>query len=206
MQTVAKKQMTVAEYLEWERLSPTKHEFLAGDVFAMAGGTEMHSLLASTINRELGNRLKGKPCRVYTSDMRLKVEAFDFYAYPDVQVACDPRRFEGDKHDVLLNPKVIVEVLSESTAAWDRGEKFWHYRHIDSFQEYVLVSQDAWLIEHYTRQNNGGWLLDAVEGKDAVLRLPSLGCDIPLADIYGDTDLSPDARPSAVPPSQPNRT
>jgi Uma2 family endonuclease len=201
MQTAAKKQMTVAEYLEWERLSPTKHAFLAGEVFAMAGGSEMHSALAANAIGALRARLRGQPCRVYTSDMRLRVEATDYFSYPDVQVACDPRRFDGDKRDVLLNPSIIIEVLSDSTAAWDRGEKFWHFRHIESFREYVLVSQDAWQIEHYTRQPNGAWLLESVEGQTGVLRLPTIQCDVPLAEVYGDTGLAPDARP-AIPPAQ----
>lgn len=197
MEAAEKRLRTASEYLAWEREADVKHEFLDGEVFSMAGGSEKHALLAANINRELGNHLKGKPCRVYTSDMRLKAEELDFYAYPDVQVACEPRRFEDSTRDVLLNPKIIIEVLSPSTASWDRGGKFWHYRHIPSFEEYVVVSQDAWLIEHHTRQPNGGWLLEVVEGEDAVLQLASIGLDLPLAEIYGGTDLPPDAKPSA---------
>ena len=109
-------------------------------------------------------------------------------------------RSEDDKHDALLNPKVIIEVLSPSTASWDRGGKFWHYRHLSSFEEYVMVSQDAWLVEHHTRQPNGGWLLETIEGRNGVLRLASLDVTISLEEIYGGTDLSPEARPA--PPTQ----
>jgi Uma2 family endonuclease len=198
MQTAEKRFMTVAEYLEFERRSETRHEFVNGEVFAIAGGSELHSRLSVRVAGQLDSQLRGKRCHVYNADMRLHVEATGHFSYPDVQVACDPR-FEGDKRDVLLNPSVIVEVLSDATAAWDRGEKFWHYRHIESFKEYVLVSQDAWLIEHYAKQSNGGWLLETVEGHDAVLRLPVIQCQIPLVEIYGDSGLSPDARPSIAP-------
>jgi Uma2 family endonuclease len=199
VQSAQKNLSSAAEYLEMERRSPRKHEFLAGEVFAMAGGSQMHSLLATNLTRELGNRLKNGPCRVYNSDMRLKVEATEYYAYPDAQVACAERRFEGEKQDVLLNPKIIVEVFSDSTAGVDHSQKFWHYRHIESFQEYLLVSQDAWLIEHYVRQPNGGWLMDIAEGKDGILRLPTIQAEIPLTEIYSETDLPPNARPTESP-------
>jgi len=197
--------MTVDEYLEFERRSEIRHEFVDGEVFAMAGGGELHSRLAVRITGKLDAKLAGKPCQVYNSDMRLRVEATNHLSYPDAQVACEPRRFEGEKHDVLLNPVVIVEVLSEATSAWDHGGKFWHYRHIESFKEYVLVSQDAWMIEHYMRQPNGGWLLETVEGENGVLRLPTIQCEIPLKEIYGDTGISPDARPSNEPQPKPNK-
>ncbi len=199
MQTATKQLMTVPEYLEFERASDAKHEFLDGEVFSMAGGTEMHSLLAGNLIRELGNRLKGRPCRVHTSDLRLKIEATGYHAYPDVQVVCGGARFADDHRDVLLNPRLIIEVLSPSTSSWDRGGKFWHYRHVPSFEEYILVSQDAWLIEHHTRQPNGGWLLETVSGPDGFLRLSSIATEIPLTDIYGGTNLPPSAITSAQP-------
>lgn len=206
MQTAEKRAMTVAEYLDFERRSDTRHEFVDGEVFAVAGGSEMHSRLAVRIAGKLDAQLAGKRCRVYNADMRLRVEATDHFSYPDVQVVCEPGLFEGEKRDVLLNPTVIIEVLSETTAGWDRGGKFWHYRHLESFKEHVLVSQDFWMIEHYTRQPDGGWLLETMEGQDATLRLPAIQCEIPLKEIYGDSGLSPDARPSNAPQPKPDKS
>lgn len=176
MQRAAKQRMTAAEYLEFERASQMKHQFVDGEIFAMAGGSEIHSSLAVNAIIALGNRFKGKSCRVYKSDMRLKVEATEVYTYPDVHVACGGTKLEDDHCDTALNPVVIIEVLSESTAAWDRGEKFW-------------------------RQANGGWLLETVEGQPGVLKLPAIDCEIPLPEIYANTGVNVDARPLA-PPSQ----
>jgi Uma2 family endonuclease len=111
------------------------------------------------------------------------------YTYPDVQVGCGPLRFEEEQEDTLLNPKIIVEVLSESTAAWDHGQKFWHYRHLDSLTDYVLVSQDLWQVEHYTRQPGCHWLLETLEGAKATLALRSVKTRVPLAEIYANTGL-----------------
>ncbi len=186
--------MTPAEYLKSERVADEKHEFLGGELFAMSGGSHLHSLIATNLAGELRNRLKGKPGQTLNSDMRVKVVATGLYAYPDVQVACGDLEFEDDHQDSLLNPKVIVEVLSPTTASWDRGKKFWHYRHLESLADYVLVAQDEWLIEHYRLQPNGGWLLETVEGAGATLRLESVGCEIPLAEIYEGTRLEAKAR------------
>ena len=191
MQAAAKKRLTPAEYLAAERLAETKHEFLGGELFDMSGGTDSHSLIASNVLGELHAQLKGKPCRAFTSDLRLKVEATELYAYPDVQVACGELRFEDETRDVLLNPTVILEVLSPSSAAWDRGQKFWHYRHLTSLSDYVLVSQDRWLVEHYRRQPNGGWLLETIDTAAGLLRLDSVGCEVPLSEIYAGTDVKP---------------
>lgn len=191
MTVAPKKHLTAKEYLAVERLAETKSEFLDGEVFAMSGGSHNHSLIATNISGELRNRLKGKSCQSLNSDMRLKVEATGLYAYPDVQIACGELRFEDDAKDALLNPTVIFEVLSPSTAAWDRGQKFWHYRHLESLQEYVLVSQDHWLVERYRRQGNGAWLLETLDTQSAVLKLDSVACDLPLTEIYAGVELLP---------------
>lgn len=191
MTVAPKKRLTAKEYLAVERLAETKSEFLDGEVFAMSGGSHNHSLIATNISGELRNRLKGKSCQSLNSDMRLKVEATGLYAYPDVQIACGELRFEDDAKDALLNPTVIFEVLSPSTAAWDRGQKFWHYRHLESLQEYVLVSQDHWLVERYRRQGNGAWLLETLDTQSAVLKLDSVACDLPLTEIYAGVELLP---------------
>jgi Uma2 family endonuclease len=202
MQTAQKLELTAREYLDRERKAEFKSEFLNGEVFAMSGGTDQHSLIAMNLGGELRAQLKGKPCRVYNSDMRVKIEATGLYTYPDVPVACGELRFEDETRDVLLNPKIIVEVLSESTAAWDRGEKFWHYSRLESLTEYVLVSQQAWLVEHRLRQPDGTWLIEQVEGQQGVLSLPTIDCKVPLAEIYANTGLDPAAKPTRGRPRQ----
>ena len=124
-----------------------------------------------------------------------QIEATGLYTYPDVQVACGPMRFEGEQEDTLLNPRIIIEVLSDSTAAWDRGKKFWHYRHLDSLTEYVLVSQDVWLVEHYLRQPDAAWRLETIEGAKSALFLKSIKYRVPLAEIYASTRLAAGTKP-----------
>src|SRR3954469_2694994 len=130
-----------AEYLQTERQLETKNEFFDGEIFAMAGGTSAHSLIATNLAMALGSRLKGSGCLTYNSDLRLKVEATGLFTYPDISVVCGGARFLDEQEDTLLNPSVVVEVLSDSTEAYDRGKKFEHYRQIASCQEYLLVSQ-----------------------------------------------------------------
>jgi len=185
METAAKQHLTPRVYLDIERDAEIRSEFLDGEMFAMAGGTRRHSRIKVEVTRALANRLSGGHCQVLDSDMRVKIEATGLYTYPDVSVACGNLRFEDEREDTLLNPKLIVEVLSDSTAAWDRGEKFWHYRQIQSFLEYVLVSQDA-VVEHYSRQSDNTWLMETIEGRNAILRLKSIKCSVPLAEIYED--------------------
>jgi Uma2 family endonuclease len=191
MEATAKRRLSAAEYLAQERLAEGKHEFVDGEVFAMSGGTHSHSLIASNLIASVHPQLRGKSCQVLTSDMRLKVEHTGLYAYPDMQIACGELRFEDATRDVLLSPRVIVEVLSDSSAAWDRGTKFWHYRHLNSLTDYVLVSQDAWLVEHYRRQPDSAWLLETLDTASAVLRLESVGCTVPLTQIYAGTEVNP---------------
>jgi len=197
MNVVEKLKMTAREYLAAERQNELKHEFFDGEAFAMAGGTRRHSRIGVNVASVLNLRLAGKPCQVFNSDMRLKIEATGLYTYPDVQVACGRLRFEDEQEDTLLNPKIIVEVLSDSSAGWDRGRKFWHYRHLDSLTDYVLVSQDVWQVEHYTRQPDGNWLLETLEGAKATLTLRSIKTQVRLTDLYMNTGL----KPSIVKPS-----
>lgn len=190
---VAKKihRLTEVEYLEIERRAEFKSEFLDGEMFAMAGGSRMHSLIASNLNFALRTQLKGCPCRVYTSDLRLKVQSSGLYTYPDVSVACGQEEFEDGLDDTLLNPTVIVEILSPSTEAYDRGKKFELYWQLPSLREYVLVSQSKPLVEQYIRQDGGEWLLRAVAGLEARLTLPSLGIAIEMADLYVNVQFEP---------------
>ena len=178
-----KRSWTVEEYLSWERLQPTKHEFFEGEIFAMAGATREHNLLVLNIGAELRNALRKTPCEVYPSDMRVKIPATGLYTYPDDVVVCGKAEFEDDKLDTLLNPKVLVEVLSESSEAYDRGKKFEQYRSIPSFTEHLLVAQDQALIEHYSRQADDAWLLREAR-LGGQLELPSIGCVLQVAEIY----------------------
>ena len=164
MATVPKPRYSVADYLAMERRSETRHEFYAGEIFAMGGASERHVLIVTNTVREMSSQLKKKPCKVYSNGLRVKVNSTGLYTYPDVAVVCGEAQFDDQHFDTLLNPKVIIEVLSESTEAYDRGKKFEHYRKIESLTDYVLISQDAHHIEHYGRQSRrtlaplrGGW-------------------------------------------------
>ena len=188
MTAVPKHKLTAAEYLEIERKAEFKSEFYDGEMFAMSGGTYRHSRIKTKLIAALDRRLSGKRCRPTDSDMRVRVSDTGLYTYPDASVVCGRPVFDDVQADVLLNPTVIFEVLSESTASYDRGKKFWHYRHIPSLNDYVLVSQDEPVIDHYSRQSGGGWLLQTVEGSSGVLKLPSIECELLLVEIYADIE------------------
>jgi len=135
--------LTEAEYLALERSAPFKSEFFDGEMFAMAGGSPMHSLMGANLIGELRSKLKGGPCRPFTSDLRIKIEATGLFTYPDVSVICGPLHFVEGTDDTVVNPTLIVEVLSDSTEAYDRGEKFQHYRQMPSLKEYLLLASDC---------------------------------------------------------------
>jgi Uma2 family endonuclease len=153
-------------------------------VYAFAGGSPRHNLIVANIIITLGLQLRGRPCRVYPSDLKVSVPTFKRFFYPDVSVVCGDDEVADDEQDVLLNPTLIVEVSSESTAASDRGKKFLSYQQIDSLQEYLLVSQDELLVEGYARQGNDRWLYTKVTGLEGSLTLPSVNCELALKDIY----------------------
>ncbi|TVS18966.1 MAG: Uma2 family endonuclease [Planctomycetaceae bacterium] len=184
MSAVPKSFLTPEEYLARERRAETKSEYLRGEMFAMSGASREHNLIAGNVFAELREQLRQRPCEVYQADMRVKVSPTGLYTYPDVTVACGEPQFEDAEVDTLLNPTVLVEVLSPSTADYDRGGKWTHYRRLASFQEYILVSQDRPLVEHYVRQDSDQWLLTEQRGLEDMLVLPSIGCQIPLAEIY----------------------
>ncbi|MGA8346959.1 MAG: Uma2 family endonuclease [Isosphaeraceae bacterium] len=174
---------TPQEYLALERKSETRNEYYNGEIFAMAGASREHNLTVANLLRDIGNQLEDRPCESYPSDMRVFIEATGLYTYPDVSVVCGEPRFQDREVDTLLNPTVIVEVLSPSTEAYDRGDKFRHYRRIDSLREFVLISQDRMMVERYTRRGND-WVLSDLTDPDQVLKLESIGCQIPLDRIY----------------------
>src|SRR6266851_6519501 len=183
MSAVPKPYITPEQYLELERQADTKSEYFAGEIFAMAGGSPEHNLISGNAFGVLWSQLRDSPCTPYNSDMKVRV-AEDLYAYPDVTVVCGEAQFAGEEREVLLNPTLIVEVLSPSTEAWDRGGKFEQYRQRESLQEYVLVTQVRPHVERFARQASGQWLLTEVNGLEAVLSLPSIGCELALAEVY----------------------
>jgi Uma2 family endonuclease len=189
MSTAPQSKLTPAEYLAIERKADFKSEFYRGEMFAMARASEEHSLVKDNLARETGNQLKGGPCRVVTSDMRMKIDATGLYTYPDVVIYCDKGQFEDAVFDTLLNPRVIVEVLSDSTEKYDRGTKAQQYRRIDSLQEYILVSQSAPLVERHVRQPDESWLMTEFSGIDRVLEFVSAPARVPLTEIYRNVEF-----------------
>ena len=188
MSTLPKTFLTPEQYLEIERKAEWKSEYYQGKMFAMAGASKHHNLLVANLVGELWSQLRRRNCRVYPSDMRLRVSAAGLYTYPDVSVVCGEPRFADDQGDTLLNPTFIAEVLSESTEAYDRGRKFEQFRSIESLAQYLLVAQDRAHAELYTREA-GRWMLSEASGLEAVLELASIECRLSLADLYAKVDL-----------------
>lgn len=176
--------ITPQKYLEIERQAETKSEYLAGDIFAMSGATRRHNLIVRNLTRRLDPRYDGKSCEVYASDMRVEVGPTRMYTYPDLVVVCGEPRFKDAVEDTLLNPTIIVEVLSKSTASYDRGEKFEHYRRLDSLTDYLLIAQDRASIEHRVRQADDTWRLIHYYGLDSIVPLPAIGCELRLSEVY----------------------
>ena len=176
--------MTEAEYLAFERTSEIKHEYLDGQIYAMTGASQAHNQICFNVGGILYRQLSQKPCQGYPSDMRVKVQATGLYTYPDLSVVCGDSQLADGEFDTLLNPTLIIEVLSPSTESYDRGKKFQHYRQLESLQDYVLIAQDSPRIERFTRQTDDTWLLTDAVGMDAALDLPSIGCTLTLADVY----------------------
>lgn len=176
-----KRFFTEIEYLAMERVSERKHELFQGELFAMAGGSPAHNEIAGRLITQLNNALEGRRCRVFTSDQRVRVADSGLYTYPDVTVACGARFDEAG--DTLLNPGLIVEVLSETTEAYDRGKKFELYRTLPSLRDYVLASQTAPKLEHYAREADGSWRLVEL-GLGDRLRPVGLDCEIAVDDVF----------------------
>lgn len=182
--------LTPADYLAFERRADYKSEYLAGEIFAMVGASEPHNLIVANVIAELRQQLKKRPCKVYPSDMRVKVSPTGLYTYPDVTVLCGQAQFDDERRDTLLNPTLIIEVLSDSTEGYDRGKKFEHYRKLESLTEYVLIAQDRCHIESYRRQSNGQWLLVEVTDPQSRIPLPAIDGELALAEVYDKVDLN----------------
>ena len=187
------------DYLATEReCLDAKHEYVAGEVFAMAGASYNHNVIAANLIRRLGNQLEARPCTVLGSDMRLRVATADACTYPDVVVLCDQPAFHDRRHDVLTNATLVAEVLSPSTEGYDRGGKFAIYRDLASLRQYVLIAQDRFAVDVFTRQADGRWLLDAYTDPAAPIELASIGCTLPLREVYDKVEFAvPDAQSGA---------
>jgi Uma2 family endonuclease len=185
------------EYLRQERLAETKSEYIYGMILAMSGATPNHVRITVNVSSELHQQLKDKPCEVFTTDLRVRVAEGGMYAYPDVVVVCGEPVFETEELDVLANPTVIIEVLSQSTESYDRGLKFNRYRRRASLQEYVLVAQDRISVERYAREGDH-WVLTEANSLDDTLELSSIGCTLAVRDVYRKVNVPP----SNVPPSE----
>ncbi len=180
-----KNNMTPEEYLEFEKTSELKHEYFDGEIFAMTGARKNHNLINTNIAGELRNQFKtdNSSCRVFSNDQRVKIEAIEKYIYPDIVVGCENMEFLEKELDSLINPVVIVEILSDSTEAYDRGLKFEHYGLIPSLQDYILVSQYRCLVERFVRRE-GGWFYSSYQEMDQAVTIESIGCELSLSEIY----------------------
>jgi Uma2 family endonuclease len=190
--TAAVKKSTLADYLELERTSEQKHEFFAGQIVAMAGASFNHNVISHNVGRALGNALEASTCRVCPGDIRVRTRS-TLYTYPDVTVVCAQPQFDGERKDILLNPVLIVEVLSESTEAYDRGTKFEHYRSIATLQTYLLVAQDRVHVDQFEKQPSGDWLLKPLSSLDSRVEVQSLGISVPIGEFYKKVDFGPAA-------------
>ena len=195
MSKLQKARTTAAEYLSMERAASEKHEFAFGEIYAMSGASARHVEIVGNIASELRNHLRHRPCRVYSTDLRLCVDADQRYTYPDVVVVCSQPRFLDGELDTILNPDLIVEVLSESTRNYDRGDKFQQYRGIPSFREYLLVDQAKAHVERYAKQNDGTWSLWETDSLNEVVHLESIKVTLPLSEIYFKIDFETTGEP-----------
>jgi Uma2 family endonuclease len=189
MSSVAKRLLSPEEYLALERKAAFRSEFYRGEMFAMAGASWAHTLIKDNLARETGLQLKGGPCRVLTSDLRVKVSATGLYTYPDMVVVCEEPQFDDEIKDTLLNPRVVVEVLSNSTEKYDRGDKFAQYRQVPSVQEYVLIAQDRPLVERFVRQPADTWVPTVFNALALTFVYGTIPAQVALAEIYRNVEL-----------------
>lgn len=182
---------TIAEYLDFERFAESRHEFLDGTVYAMAGESPRHSTICFNLYGITSNQLRGKRCRGFSPNMKVVSSNKGLFSYPDLAIVCGEPLYHDDKQDVLTNPQVIFEVLSPSTQSYDRGEKFLRYTNtIETLTDYVLIAQDAPLVEHFQKQADGNWLKFEISGLDSILHLAVVECEIPLSELYYLVDFS----------------
>lgn len=196
MSSLLQPRYTPEQYLALEREAERKSEYFNGEIFAIAGASQQHNLITTNVVRELSTQLRSQPCQTYSSDMRVKVSENGLYTYPDVVVVCGEPRFEDGHRDTLLNPTVIIEVLSPSTEDYDRGRKFANYRRLESVTDYVLIAQDEIRVEHFVRQGEQ-WVLSEVNDPNGIIPLTSIGGSLTLRDIYEKVEF-PNADPDGT--------
>lgn len=186
-----KSDLSPEAYLAQERQAATRSDYWEGKTYDMTGASEAHNLIVANLVISLGNQFKGRLCKVYANDMRVKAEAHGLYTYPDIVIVCSQPQFEDCERDTLVNPTALIEVLSPSTELYDRGTKFTAYRDLASLTDYLMMAQHQALVEQYTRQEDGRWLLAAHKGLDAVVRIESIGCELRLSDVYDKVEFPP---------------
>lgn len=182
--------VTVPEYLELERTGDIKHEYFAGAIYAMVGASVQHNLITGNTYASLHAQLRKRNCNVFPSDMRVKAVQTGLYTYPDITVVCGQLQFEDEREDTLVNPVVLIEVLSPSTENYDRGKKFQNYRTMLSLREYILIAQDDHRVEHYARQSDNTWILSEVVDLHDRVELTSIQCVLDLVDIYEKVEIA----------------
>ncbi len=191
MSAIPKRKLTAAEYLEIERTAEFRSEFFDGEMFAMAGASYQHNIVKDSLVFELRLRLLGSSCRTSSSDQRVRIDASGLYVYPDIVIVCGEPEFAPQDPLSLVNPRIIIEVLSASTQEYDRTTKFRQYMTILSLQEYILVSQDEPLISRYVRQPDGIWGLRMFHSLAETFSLATIPAEIPMADVYRDVTFLP---------------
>jgi Uma2 family endonuclease len=189
MTTVADRLYTREEYLAIERAAETKSEYVNGRIVAVPVQSARHNVVTGNVAFALHSRFRNSPCRAFISNLRVRIEGRSRYVYPDVAALCGEPRFEDGVLDTLLNPALVVEVLSDSTEAYDRGDKFAGYRALESLREYVLVAQNRVSVERYQRYDDG-WVYSALDDLSQTLELASVSCSVPLAEIYARVDFT----------------
>ena len=201
MSALEQTRYTPEQYLEMDRQAETRSEYVSGEILAMADASRQHNRITINISSALSSRLAGTPCEPFATDLRVKGRSTGAYVYPDAVVGCAPLEFEDSALDVLLNPVVIMEVLSPSTESKDRGWKFAHYRRIETLKEYLLIAQHKPFIEHYTRGDSDQWILTEIEGLNSTVSLTSIGCELPLSEIYARVEFAPQLTLDVRPPN-----
>lgn len=181
--------LTSEEYLSLERKAEYKSEYLNGEVFAMTGASRKHNVIASNTIISLGQQLKGKQCEIYPGEMRVKIPSIGLYTYPDITVVCGTPQFDDDYLDTLLNPSVVIEVLSRSTERYDRIAKASYYRTLGSLVEHLLIAQEEYRIEQYVKLADGSWALFQTDSLAGIVELQSIGCSLSLRDVYDRVSL-----------------
>lgn len=185
----ATKYITAEEYLLQEETASEKHEYFGGEVFAMSGGSINHNTISVNLISEINAFLKGKNCRVFNSDQKIHIQSNGLFTYPDASIVCNEIKRLDNRNDIIINPIVIIEVLSPGTASYDRGQKFKLYRDIPSLQEYILISSTEILLEQYSKQSEHFWSFRETKENASLLYIETIGFSCPMAEVYRDVSF-----------------